>query len=82
MKHMYFVYILRCGDGSLYTGIARNVAERIARHQVGKGSRYVRSRGVGEVAYVERKRTVGLALKREREIKSWSRSKKLALINQ
>lgn len=77
---MYFVYILRCRDGTLYTGIARDVSERIIRHEAGRGSKYVRSRGAGNVVYTEKMLNVGDALRRELEIKSWSREKKLKLI--
>lgn len=77
---MYFVYIMKCGDGTLYTGVARNVEARALRHAVGRGSKYVRSRGAGPIVYQERRRTLALALRREAEIKTFNRTKKAALI--
>jgi putative endonuclease len=77
---MYFVYILRCADRSLYTGITNDVAKRLAAHKAGTASRYTRSRGALRFEYIERKLTKGNALKREAEIKKYSRAHKLALI--
>lgn len=77
---MYYVYIMRCKDGSLYTGVARDVEARAKRHAAGRGSKYVRARGVGTIVFRERKRSLANALRREAEIKSWDRKKKLALI--
>jgi predicted GIY-YIG superfamily endonuclease len=76
---MYWIYIIRCGDGSLYTGIATDVAARVARHQAGEGAKYTRGRGPIQLVYKERYLTRSTASKRENEIKSWSREKKLAL---
>jgi len=76
---MYFVYILKCGDGSLYTGITTDLARRLKEHQSGKGSNYTRSRKAEKFLYSEKKRTRSLAQKREAEIKSWPRKKKLQL---
>ena len=78
----WFVYMLRCGDGSLYTGIATNPQGRLRRHNAGQGSAYVRSKGTASLVYVERSSTKTMALRRELEIKSWRREKKLALIAQ
>ncbi|MBI3010923.1 MAG: GIY-YIG nuclease family protein [Candidatus Omnitrophica bacterium] len=74
------LYILQCEDASLYTGIALNVQQRLTQHQAGKGSKCVRSKGQAKLIYVEPHKTKSAALCREREIKSWSRKKKLALI--
>ncbi len=76
---MYFVYLLQCKDGSIYTGITTDVARRLAEHKAGKGSHYTRARGAKRMLYSEKKRTRSSALKREAEIKSWSRQKKLQL---
>jgi putative endonuclease len=76
---MYFVYILRCRDGTLYTGITTDVARRLAEHKSGKGSHYTRARKGDTIVYVETKRNRSFALKREAEIKSLSREKKLNL---
>ena len=77
---MYYVYILECKDKTLYTGITTDVARRLNEHKTGKGGHYTRSREVVKVLYTERHKTRNKALKREFEIKSWSREKKLALI--
>jgi putative endonuclease len=77
---MYFVYILKCKDGSLYTGITTDVERRLAEHASGKGAKYTRGKKAGEIVYVERKRNRSTASKREAEIKSWTRAEKLELI--
>ena len=77
---MWTVYILECADKSLYTGIALDVERRLKEHASGKGSRYLRGKTPLRVVYTERKATKSLALKREAEIKSWSRQKKLYTI--
>lgn len=75
----YFVYVLECGDGSLYTGITTDVARRFAEHQEGVGSRFTRAKGAERIIYSEKQPDRGAASKREAEIKKWSRAKKLAL---
>lgn len=77
---MYYVYILRCADKSLYTGITTDIARRLAEHRAGRGARYTRSRGAARVVYSERKLNRSTASRREAEIKSLSRAAKLALI--
>lgn len=77
---MYFVYVLRCRDNSLYTGITNDVPKRLAAHKAGTASKYTRSHGALRFEYIERKRTRGNALRREAEIKKLSRAAKLALI--
>lgn len=72
--------MLRCSDRSLYTGIARDILLRIAAHQKGHGSKYVRSRLPVELVYSERLSGLSRALKREAEIKRWTRPQKLVLI--
>lgn len=76
----WFVYILRCGDGSLYTGIARNLEERIESHNRGEGGRYTRSHLPVELVYSETAGDHSIALRRELAIKGMSRDSKLALI--
>ena len=76
----WHLYILRCADGSLYTGITNNVERRLAAHNGKKGSRATRGRLPAAVVYSERFRSKGKALSREIEIKSWTRAGKLALI--
>ncbi|MBP1629090.1 MAG: hypothetical protein H6Q00_3565 [Holophagaceae bacterium] len=78
----WWVYILRCGDGSLYTGIAKDVDERHAKHQAGKGAKYTRGRGPLEVVYRERVGSKSEAARRELAIKKCSRSAKDLLIGQ
>ena len=76
----WFVYVLECGDGSLYCGIARDVAARFLQHERGKGARYTRGRGPLRVAGKARCRTKGEALRVEYALKQLDRSDKLALI--
>lgn len=75
----WFVYMLRCGDGSLYTGATDDVARRLAVHQRGKGGRYTRSHLPVSLAYWEELPDRSAALRREAEIKRLSRKEKLAL---
>ena len=77
---MYFVYLLKCRDGSLYTGITNNIARRLNQHKKGYGGNYTKSRGVEKILHMEEHPDKGTALKREAEIKRWPRAKKLALI--
>lgn len=78
---MYYVYMLRCGDGSLYTGITTDVSRRLAQHRSGKGAKYTRSHLPVELAYQEPQPDKSAALRREREIKALPREKKLELLN-
>ena len=78
----YFVYMLRCGDGSLYTGIATDVEKRVAVHNSGKGAKYTRSRLPVAVVYREKMPDKGSALRREMEIKKLTREKKIRLIQE
>lgn len=77
---MYFVYIIECSDTSLYTGITTNVARRFAEHKSGKGGHYTSAKEVVKVVYAEESPDRSSALKREAEIKGWTRQKKLRLI--
>lgn len=77
----WYVYILRCGDGSLYTGMTDNVERRLAAHRAGKGAKYTRGRGPLELVYRERVPDRAAALRREAQIKRLSRAEKLALID-
>lgn len=76
---MYYVYIILCHDGSLYTGITRDVKARFQEHLTGRGAKYTRSHRPKKVIYQERKRNKSYALKREAEIKKMSHEKKLML---
>ena len=77
---MYFVYILLCGDSSLYTGITTDVARRLEEHKEGVGSHYTRSHGAREIVYTEKKKNRSNASRREAEIKKMTRTEKLVLI--
>ena len=76
----WYLYIAECGDRSLYTGIATDPQTRLQQHNAGRGSVYVRSKGAATLVYVEAHRDRSAATRRELEIKSWRRRKKLALI--
>ena len=76
MANTWKLYILRCGDGSLYTGITTDVAKRLEVHRSGKGAKYTRGRGPLELVYEEECGDHSAALKREHEIKSMSRQEK------
>lgn len=78
--HMYFIYLIECSDGSLYTGITTNVGRRFNEHKNKTGGHYTSSKEVVHVAYTEEHPDRSSALKREAQIKSWPREKKLALI--
>ena len=82
MEGTWYLYILRCGDGTLYTGITTDVARRFATHREGRGAKYTRGRGPLELVYREVCGTHSQALKRELEIKALSRQEKLALLGQ
>ena len=77
---MYFIYLIQCGDNTLYTGTAKNVDRRFIEHKIGKGARYTRARKVVKVLYTEKYDSKSQALKREAQIKGWRREKKLNLI--
>ena len=79
---MWYLYILQCGDGSLYTGITTDVEKRLEAHRSGKGAKYTRGRSPLELKYWEACGTHSDALKRELEIKHLSREEKLALIGE
>ncbi|TSC64424.1 MAG: Excinuclease ABC subunit C domain-containing protein [Parcubacteria group bacterium Gr01-1014_91] len=76
----YFVYILECGDGSLYTGITTDVKRRFSEHKSGTGSNFTRARGAKRIVYTEKQPNRSSAQKREAEIKRLPRGEKLALI--
>lgn len=76
----WFVYILRCRDGTLYTGITTDVARRLAEHRAGAGARYTRSRRPLRLAWREPQPDRAAAARREAQIKRLPRAAKLALI--
>jgi len=77
---MYYVYLMKCKDGTMYTGITTNVTRRFEEHRNGRGGHYTRSHTVEKILYTEKYKTRSEALKREAEIKSWRRAKKLKLV--
>ena len=77
---MPFVYIVECADGSLYTGWAVDVEQRVKVHNAGRGARYTRLHGPVKLVYVEELPDRVAALRREWEIKRWPRARKLKLI--
>jgi len=76
------VYMLRCADGSLYTGIAKDLSARLAVHNAGKGAKYTRARLPVHLVWREQAEDRSMATKREIAIKKLNRSGKLALIAQ
>ena len=76
----YFVYLLECKDGSLYTGVTTDVERRFAEHKSGVGSHFTRAKGARRIVYTEKHSNRSVAQKREAEIKAWPRKKKLSLI--
>jgi predicted GIY-YIG superfamily endonuclease len=76
----WFVYILRCGDDSLYTGITTDVTRRCLQHNGGSASKYTRSRRPVAVVYCEGQPSRGLALQREAAIKAFSKRQKESMI--
>lgn len=76
----YYVYIVECADGTLYTGITTDVAARVSVHNGPEGARYTRSRRPVELRYEEQQPDRSAALKREYAIKQLTRTQKLELI--
>lgn len=79
---MNYTYILRCGDGTLYTGWTNDPERRLAAHNAGKGGKYTRSRLPVELVYSEEHETKEEAMRREWQIKQLTREEKLALVEQ
>ena len=75
-KSPWFVYLVRCSDGTIYTGITKTVSERIATHNEGKGATYTAQRRPVSLLYQESHPDQGSALRREAEIKKWRKGKK------
>ena len=76
----WHVYLVRCGDGTLYCGITNDLAARLAAHRAGKGAKYTRGRGPLELVYKRRVADQSRALRAEARIKRLSRAQKLELI--
>ena len=80
LKPTWHLYILKCGDGSLYTGITTDVERRLEQHKNGKGAKYTRGKGPLKLVYTKKFKTRSLASKREAAIKKLTREEKIALI--
>lgn len=81
MMKNWFVYILQCNDGTLYIGCTDNLDKRVLTHNNGKGAKYTRGRLPVSLVYKEKQETHSLALKREIELKTFSRKDKEKLIH-
>ena len=79
-KSMWFVYILRCADGTFYTGITKDLIRRCQQHETGTASRYTRSRRPTQLVYQECYPSQSEALRREAAIKALTRRQKVALM--
>ena len=77
----WWVYIVKCSDGTFYTGVSNNLKARIEKHNSGEGAKYTQSRRPVELVYKEKSLDRSRSLKREIEIKKLKRSEKLELIN-
>ena len=82
METTWYLYILRCGDGTLYTGITTNVEKRLETHRSGKGAKYTRGRNPLELVYRENCGSHSNALKREAAVKKLSREQKEMMIRE
>lgn len=79
MENQWTLYIIQCADGSLYTGIARDLQKRLSQHGTAQGAKYTRGRGPFVLRYTEVCLSHSQALSRERQIKALPRQKKEAL---
>ena len=80
MEKIWYLYILQCGDGTLYTGITTDVQRRLTAHRTGQGAKYTRGRGPLELVYQEECGDHTQALRRELEVKHLTRIEKEQLI--
>ena len=82
MVSSFYVYVLECSDGTLYTGYTNNLKHRLYVHNSGKGAKYTKIRRPVELVYQETYTTKSEALKREYEIKTYTRQQKLKMIQE
>ena len=80
MTQTYHFSILKCSDGSYYVGSAANLEDRVKRHNQGRGSSYTSKKRPVQLVYCEKSGNLDDAMKRERQVKKWSRAKKETLI--
>lgn len=78
---MWYLYILECKNKVLYTGVTDNLERRFIEHRSGEGGHFTKSFGAEKILYTERYLEKISVLKREKQIKGWTRKKKMALIN-
>jgi len=72
----YYVYILQAQDGSYYTGTTKNLQDRLKRHRRRRGAKFTKGKGTAQLVYFEEHPSLAAAMKRERQIKTYSRKKK------
>jgi len=77
---LYYVYVLLCDDGTFYTGFAKNIKSRLKQHKKGIGAKYTRTHVPSKLVYLEQFISRAEAMKREQEIKNYSRVRKEELI--
>jgi len=77
----WHVYVLRCRDGSLYTGYTNDLDTRLTAHNAGRGAKYTASRRPVKLVYAESAKSKSLAMQRELQIKGWTKAKKEALLS-
>ena len=77
---MWSVYIIECSDGRFYTGVTDNIERRFQRHKSGQGGSFTSRFGTQRLLYYEKFSVRRVALKRETQLKGWTRRKKLALL--
>jgi putative endonuclease len=76
-----YMYILKCSNGSYYTGSTKNLELRLAQHQLGMGSNHTKKYLPVDLVYFEKFNRIDLAFQREKQIQKWSKVKKIALID-
>ena len=76
----WFVYIVKCADGTFYTGMTKDVTRRVAEHSAGKGAKYTRTRCPVKLVYSKRAGSISLAMKKELKIKRMNRTGKMKII--
>ena len=82
MENQWYLYVLRCGDGTLYTGITTDVERRLEAHRSGRGAKYTRGRSPLTLVYQECCESHSHALRREREMKALPRQKKESFLEE
>ena len=82
MENKAYMYVLKCADGSLYTGYTTDIQKRVTAHNAGKGAKYTKIRRPVVLVYQEMYDTKSEALRREYEIKTFTRQRKLKLIEE